>query len=166
MYKFFLTFWHVLNCRCCRLTVINLEEFPGWLLFTWSQWMIFLAGCPRRDSPCVLHCYKSNWWANNWCLYIQCGSFWGWAIFQQNPSKTFYVIVFKLIFVNNDNNSNHLIIIINTIVIIIIIIVIIILKECTSRCFMGQIWFQVNFDVTISPRLILDFLCLLALMHE
>lgn len=107
MYKFFLTFWHVLNCRCCRLTLINLEEFPGWLLFTWSHWMIFLAGCPRRDSPCFLHCYKSNWWANNWCLYIQCGSFWGWAIFQQNPSKTFYVIVFKLIFVNNDNNSNH-----------------------------------------------------------
>ena len=59
-----------------------------------------------------------------------------------------------------------IIIIINTIVIIIIIIVIIILKECTSRYFMGQIWFQVNFDVTISPRLILDFLCLLALMHE
>ena len=166
MYKFFLTFWHVLNCRCCRLTLINLEEFPGWLLFTWSHWMMFLAGCPRRDSPCFLHCYKSNWWANNWYLYIQCDSFWGWAIFQQNPSKTFYVIVFKLIFVNNDNNSNHhhhhyqhyrnnnnyysyhhL-------------------KECTSRYFMGQIWFQVNFDVTISPRLILDFLCLLALMHE
>ena len=69
--------------------------------------MIFLAGCPRRDSPCFLHCYKSNWWANNWYLYIQCGSFWGWAIFQQNPSKTFYVIMFKLIFMNNDNNSSN-----------------------------------------------------------
>ena len=108
MYVFFLTFWHLPLCPCCPLTLINLKEFPAWLLSTWSHWMIFLAGCPRRDSSCILHCYKSNWCTNNWYLYIQCGSFWGWTIFQQNPSKTCFVIVFKLIFVNSGNNKQLL----------------------------------------------------------
>ena len=50
--------------------------------------LYFSAGSSRRDSSCLLHSQKPHGQTYHWNLNLQCGSLWGWTVFQQDSGRT------------------------------------------------------------------------------